>query len=288
MKYLIAILLSVLVFFGLKAQQYGKSAVHEIGIEIGTANYLGDLGATGDLWFFGAIEPKAFRPAIGIIYKSNFSSFFTFKSSLTVARIYGNDKFNDNFERNLHFRSNVADFTAMIEWNWLPYKIGAYNRKFTPFLGIGVGGYYYNPKAELNGEWVRLQPLGTEGQGLVEYPNRTKYSLLGLSIPMSGGIKWHVNDKVGMGLSLQYRYIFNDYLDDVSTAYPDLSLYENNYVSAVAEEAIALSYRQINGNPDTATDRKRGNSEKNDAFYMIMFQLSYRLGQGHVVCPTLK
>ena len=31
---------------------------------------------------------------------------------------------------------------------------------------VGVGGFYFNPKAKYEGKWVSLQPLGTEGQGL--------------------------------------------------------------------------------------------------------------------------
>lgn len=288
MKNLFTCCLLCLMALAMQAQQYGKLPVHEIGVGIGAANYLGDLSNTNDLFFFGGVETRAFRPALSVFYKSNFSNWFTFKSALNVSRIYGHDKWNANADRNLHFRSNVTDLALMMEWNWLPYKTGARNRKFTPYIGAGLAGYFNNPKAELNGSWVRLQPLGTEGQGLLEYPNRTKYSLVGFAIPMSLGMKWHFGNHFGMGIEMNYRYVFSDYLDDVSTVYPDLAFYENNLINAVAQEAIALSYREINGDPSTAANRNRGNSALNDAYFTVLVNLSYRIGQGSVVCPKLK
>ena len=34
------------------------------------------------------------------------------------------------------------------------------------YLFAGVGGFYFDPKAQFQNTWVRLKPLGTEGQGL--------------------------------------------------------------------------------------------------------------------------
>ena len=48
-----------------------------------------------------------------------------------------------------------------MEFNLLPYHPGHFKFKVTPFVALGFGGMYFNPKAELNGEWIALQPLGT-------------------------------------------------------------------------------------------------------------------------------
>lgn len=290
-KYLFILLSLFYINFDAQAQSY-KTSGHELGFSVGVANYLGDLGAGGDALFFGSVRPQAFRPAVGLFYRNNFHKFLTFRTGLTIARIYGHDKFSEpgtgRLERNLHFRSNIADVTMMLEWNILPYKIGHYKHKFTPYIGFGIAGVYYNPKAELDGQWVALQPLGTEGQGLREYPDRTKYAKMAFSVPVALGFKLNLGRSWAIGGEFQYRHTFVDYLDDVSTAYPNMSFYENNYVTAVANEAIALSYR---GNePDLANveEMQRGNSDLNDAYFFFNLTASFRIGNGRSTCPTFK
>ncbi|MFT4968796.1 MAG: hypothetical protein ACI9O4_000529 [Chitinophagales bacterium] len=278
--------------FTLQAQRY-QSSNHEIGFSAGVANYLGDLGSDRGPWFFGQVRANAFRPAFGIFYRNNFHKFLSFRTGLTIGRIYGNDSFSEpgvsgRYERNLHFRSNITDIAMMLEWNILPYKPGHYKHKFTPYLGVGIAGVYYNPKAKLDGQWVNLQPLGTEGQGLTQYPDRAKYAKMAFSIPAAIGFKLNVGRLWAIGAEFQYRHTFVDYLDDVSTSYPDLSYYELNYVEAVANEAISLSYRGNNQDPGNLEDVKRGNSNDSDAYFFIMLNASFRIGDGKNSCPTFK
>jgi hypothetical protein len=190
MRFLITTLflaISTIIF----SQNYGKLPNQEFGVSAGVANYSGDL-AKGENFFLTDMQVKAFRPAFGILYRNNFSRFASFRSSLTIGQIMGDDAFSTNaaqVERNLHFKSNITDIVLMLEWNILPFKIGHYKHKFAPYIGAGVGGFMFNPKAELDGRWVALQPLGTEGQGLQEYPDRVKYSKMSFNIPLAFGLK---------------------------------------------------------------------------------------------------
>lgn len=279
--------LAVLNSFG---QKYNKIPNQEIGIALGVANYSGDL-AKGQSFFLRDMQPRAFRPAGGILYRNNFSRFASFRSSFFIGQIMGDDAFSEEAtkrERNLHFRSNIADITMMLEWNILPFYIGHYKYKFTPYIGAGVGGFMFNPKAELDGRWVALQPLGTEGQGLAEYPDRLKYSKMAFNIPLAFGLKWNVSRYIAMGIELQYRHTFTDYIDDVSTVYPNTSYYYQNYVRALADEAASLSYRGLNPDPAAVEGLQRGNPNRNDSYFFTMFTISYSIGRGAGSCPTFK
>ena len=66
----------------------------------------------------------------------------------------------------------------MAEFHILKYIPGSMKYRWTPYVTGGAAVFTFNPKAEYNGEWVALQPLGTEGQGLPQYPDRKKYSLI--------------------------------------------------------------------------------------------------------------
>ncbi|MCD8529085.1 MAG: DUF6089 family protein [Chitinophagales bacterium] len=290
MKYCLSALLFLIAGFA-HAQKY-KTSNHEIGFGLGIANYLGDLSNNGNTPIFGQIQGKAFRPAVGVLYRSNFNRFLNFRTGLTIGQIYGNDNLSEpgtgRYNRNLHFRSNITDLVLMLEWNMLPYKIGHYKNRFTPYLGFGIGGTYFNPKAQLNGQWVALQPLGTEGQGLEQYPNRTKYAKMAFNLPVSFGMKLNLGRLWAIGAEIQYRYCISDYLDDVSTSYPDFDYYYLNYVEALANDAIALSYRGNETDLSTVVDTKRGNSTNNDSYFFVMFNASLRIGKDRNSCPTLK
>ena len=262
------------------AQNY-KTTTSEIGFSIGVANYLGDLSPNGNT-FFGEIQAKAFRPAFGLFYRSNFHKFLSFRTGINVAQLYGNDNFaeegSEKYERNLHLRFNIVDAQMMLEWNILLYQFGNKRMKFTPFIGAGIGGFYFNPKAELNNSWVNLQALGTEGQGLAEYPNRTKYSKLAFNIPTAIGFKLNLGRQFAIGAEFQYKLTFTDYIDDVSTVYPNFDYYSNNYIQAIADEAIALSYRGNDTDINSNIEQKRGDSSNNDSYFFVMINFSYKLG----------
>ena len=86
---------------------------------------------------------------------------------------------------------------------------------------VGVGAFYYNPKGKnpVNGAWMPLRPLHTEGQGLPGGPKQ--YSKFSISIPMGVAYRLTLQKKWSLGFEINYRKTFTDYIDDVSTVYYD-------------------------------------------------------------------
>ena len=263
----------------------------EIGISLGVSNYLGDLAHKGKIPILNESNPLAFRPAGGFYYRNNFTNFTSFKAALLAGGLYGNDAQTNGdlarLNRNLHFKSIIIDASLMFEWNLIPYKIGDKKRMFTPYLGIGVAGFYFNPKAELNGRWVALQPLGTEGQGVL--PGTKKYSLFQFAIPGSLGIKANITKKIALNLEFQYRSTFTDYIDDVSSnSYVSSDLFHNNYIASVAADADALAYRAIDESLSPRDSDQRGETKYKDNYYFVFVNISYKIGKANNTCPTFK
>lgn len=292
-KFLITtvLLLIISVSFSQKRFKRPNTSNEEIGISLGVANYLGDLAWKGKIPIIEETNPLAFRPAGGFYYRNNFTNFTSFKAGITIGGLYGNDAQTNGdvsrINRNLHFRSIVADVSVMLEWNVLPYKIGDKVKMFTPYFGIGLAGFYTNPQAELNGRWIDLQPLGTEGQGVLD--GTSKYSLFNFAIPASFGLKLNVSKRIALGLEFQYRYTFTDYIDDVSSDfYVSSDLFYNNNIPAIAADANALSYRAIDQTITLRASDQRGSPEANDHYYFVMFSLSYKIGKSGSSCPTFR
>ena len=59
----------------------------------------------------------------------------------------------------------------------------------SPYILAGIGYFHFNPQANLNDNYVDLQPLHTEGQGFAEYPNVKEYKLSQINFPVGIGSK---------------------------------------------------------------------------------------------------
>lgn len=241
----------------------------EFGLFLGTASYKGDLN--NSLFNFRLVQP-----AVGILYRKNFNNHWAYRIGINYGTIAADDALsNDEYQnnRNLSFRSQLIDGQAVFEFNFFPYQIANPESRFTPFVFGGIGLYHFNPQAELDGEWYDLQPLGTEGQGTSAYPDREKYKRLAFSLPFGGGFKFKFSRRFGMTIEAGIRKIYTDYLDDVSTTYPekDVLLAENG------ELAVIFSDRSIEGQAINNAKRQRGNASDNDWFMFTGITLNYTL-----------
>ena len=249
----------------------------EAGGWLGAAHYFGDLNTN-----YKIDDPGI---ALGAFARYNFNNRLAFKLGANFGVISGDDADSDNtFERNrnLHFRSNIVDGLGQLEFNFLPYNHGSNDDFFTPYLFAGIAVYNYNPKAELDGEWVELAPLGTEGQFRGE-----EYFTLKGGMVYGGGLKISLSYEWSIEFELSSRYLFNDYLDDVSTVYPDIDDLE----SLRGPVAVALSDRSVELVPDVLDEaigepgKQRGNSNDNDFYAMFGVSVVYYFGG--INCPKV-
>jgi hypothetical protein len=207
-------------------------------------------------------------------------------------------------DRNLSFRSPILEVSAQLEYSIIPEPVNfRYNLKrgrgfsFRSLLSIntyvfaGVAGFYFNPKAKDDGvggtgKWVALQPLGTEGQGLME--GRDKYSRFQLAIPFGFGLKYGVTRSMSIGLEYGARWTFTDYIDDVSTTYVD-----NNWLASKNPQAARMADKSIRTDDDSdprpnvryAAGDQRGESKYNDYYMFTMITVTYKLRTGRNGLP---
>ncbi len=242
----------------------------EAGIMLGTSYYLGDLNVDQH---FGLAQPAG-----GLLYRYNLNPRWAFKMNAYYGEIVGDDasKAGENQQRNLSFKSGVLDIGAQMELNFFRYFTGSQKSYFTPYIFGGVALFSFNPKAEYNGEWYELQPLGTEGQGTTAYPDRKTYSLTSVSFPFGLGFKYSLSRKVCIGGEWGMRKTFTDYLDDVSTTYadPDVLRAENTEMAAIlADRSI-----QVTGEPPIEPGMQRGNSKNKDWYSFAGLFVTVKVG----------
>jgi hypothetical protein len=146
---------------------------------------------------------------------------------------------------------------------------------------FGAGYFFFDPQARLHGQWYSLQPLRTEGQGFDEYPDRKPYSLHQLNLATGGGIRYEISALLNARVEMNYRFLFTDYLDDVSRDYIDPALFNNYLPSHLAALSHQLYCRKGELAPGTVTFRgdQRGNPKNNDAFFTIQFKFGLIIGR---------
>ena len=243
----------------------------ETGAGIGVSHYFGDLNSDNEINALG-IAGRVFA-------RYNFNNRIAWALGLHYGQISGTDQNSENnFEnlRNLSFRSDVGDVTAHFEFNFLPYNHGSRDKFYTPYLFGGFNVYYFNPQAEYEGVLHDLRPLGTEGQFIGE-----EYNTIDLGLTYGGGIKLSLSFEWSIELELSARYLFTDYLDDVSTSYPDYDDLEG----LRGELAVTLADRspEVTEFPIGETGRQRGNSTNNDFYTFLTFNVVYYFGG--ISCP---
>lgn len=238
----------------------------EIGISAGVSHYFGDLNPDINI-----SRPK-FSAALH--YTKQFNNYIGMKLTANYAFLAYADKYSDNIfqkYRNLSFNADVYEFSVNGTFNFFRFQPGFEGYNFTPYVGLGVGIFSFDPYAYLQGVKYQLQPIGTEGQGSPLYPNRTPYDTYAFCIPLTLGVKYAISPSFNIFSELRYRFTNTDYLDDVSTTYaPD--------AFAPGSAGALLNDRSYDvGFTIGQKGRQRGNSLGTDAFATFQVGISFNI-----------
>ena len=302
MKKLYLILLCLLILQNSFSQNFRRpndwtKYRQELIIQFGAAQFLGDLGGLnkkGTDYSPADLEFALTRPSLSLAYKYKIEKYFNIQSSLSYLLVAGNDKFTkDKFRnnRNLNFKSNIFELAVRAEYslffsldgiksrlkNGLSKKSNSKSNELIGFIGAGV--FYFNPKGKdpTSGVYEKLYPLHTEGQGLPGGPKQ--YKRIAICIPR--GIAWQISltKLINIGVEMNYRKTFTDYIDDVSTTY---YFDRNALLEAYGPKSLSLSDPSLGNIPGASlpngdgTGAQRGDKE-NDSFMSMQVKISYLL-----------
>jgi len=211
----------------------------------GITNYFGDLAPRNRR---GSSAMDKTRLYLTGFYLHRIHPHITVRGALTYMRLQGDDYTVANissptaddkgrFVRNLSFRNDIFELSGVGIFELFPTDRGFLRRSFlNPYGVIGLCFFRHNPQAKTpttdsdgkpkSSEWVDLQPLGTEGQftGIPGTP--APYSLWQIGIPLGLGVRYRLADKWDLSLEMCYRFVFTDYIDDVSSKYPSTEVYQ--------------------------------------------------------------
>ncbi len=256
--------------FGQLSDLFKKSpdSYSTVGIGGGSSHYFGDLSAYRT-FYYGLYSNVRWNGTLN--YQINLNPRFSARAAFTYARIFGNDatygwkladsKVKGQRLRNLHFRNDLMEFTAMGLYTFIPLdekKAKHSPLQWSPYFGIGIGITSNDPKArgsiqdatgniryDQDGNayvrsWQSLRSEMNEGQTKV-------YSSIVPVVPISLGVKTKLSQNWILSLEGSLRLSFSDYLDDVSSG---------SYTSGEFSYRAAEDYYALNGKPRSADFKK--------------------------------
>lgn len=254
---------------GLSAQQYSLRGY------AGGLYYLGDLAPAST-----ALSLSQYNPGLGISLGKEWNNTFDFHLKYTYGRISGTDEDARNIDRknrNLSFVSSIYDLGIITEINLNKWLRGLDRYGLRLYYSTGFSVFHFSPQTVYQGRLVKLQPLGTEGQGAESLSSKEKYSLTQISIPFGFGVQFDISDEFELGFEVLPRWTFTDYLDDVSGAYVPL-----DQLGAInGDLAAALSDRsgELTGMNILRTEGELRGDPDNADWYMFMgVYVTYRWG----------
>lgn len=292
----------VLLVFGLllslnavHAQYEPRNGKVEIGLGLGPMFFLGDLGGSAGIGrrFLKDLDLPETKPSAGLYLTLHPTEWLGLRVAGTIGSVAANDANApnkggaemDRKERNLHFRSNLQEAYAALE-----FYPTAFLEKYTDLMGklrpyglAGAGVYHFDPEVrDVNGSWVKTHPLRLEGQGFAEYPNSKPYALTQFNLIAGIGFKYYFTPSLYAGTEVVYRKLFTDYLDDVSQDYYIDPIYFDKYLTPdQALQARRLYYRGIYSYPTTlpySEYQQRGDPKQNDSYFSTTLRMGWRLG----------
>lgn len=233
--------------------------VFKLSLGTGVSYYMGDMRAKTDLRFI--------QPHLAIALNYRLAERFSVRGEIDLYRISGKQEGGPIWYNNLSFRSDNTAAYGALQIDIFQFSD---DRLLKPYLFGGLGITTINPKAKYEQTWHSLPPLMTEG---VAYKRRARIGVLGF------GVSWKYNERWNFAVELSDNFANSDYLDDVSTVYPN--------PAGMFELALRLSDRRPELDPSTLpvgfstrndAGNQRGNPKVKDSYGFLSFRAEYVIG----------
>lgn len=258
---------------------YDNDVIWEIGTSAGMMIGLTDVGTK-----------KGFMPGFnnanlnGSIYVGAlYQNVAGVRLEATWGKIAGADSNGQHTKRNLSFRTPIREIALIAELHPFNLRYREQPMAFSPYVAFGMGWFSFNPQANLNGNWVDLQPLRTEGQGFPQRPDTRPYRLSQANIIGGLGVKYELTQFISARAEMLLRYTFTDYLDDASTTYVDPAWFDLYLSPQSANLAKQLYDRSVEKDPAySGPGQIRAGQKSNDHYMTFNLKIAINLGRSRV------
>jgi hypothetical protein len=233
-----------------------------VGFGLNAMNYYGDLAPLAKA---ASTDVSFTRPGFGFTYGIRFHPQASMRVNYNFGRIKGDDissQAESRYARNLSFRNNINELNVGFNLYFFEDRgSSSFRNPINAYLFVGGGFFFHDPQGrvpeydyqlygpsaaeegapglEQAGEWVKLRTLRTEGQGGDFEGAQDPYKPFQWQIPINLGAMFAIpRTPFNVHIEFGYRFIFTDYLDDVSTNYVSLDRFDNDLARIMSDRGV--------------------------------------------------
>lgn len=283
---------------------------HEIGVELGMANLVGDIGRTNYL-FQQPITKNLSQMGVpinfGVLYRMNFNPYQTVRLNLGYSHVQFDDRYaKENYRRmrKLYGTNSIIQGDIVFEYNFFPVN-EEQKSMLSPYVFGGIGGMYANVSqavinvdfqrdvagnAILPADYLATNPGSTDADSFTRettYKNGKKFTM---AIPFGVGLKYKFNYNWALSGELKFRPTFSDALDYSVIDNGDVTMVFNKDIKdANAKNKSVLETDPYLGIANQYKDqviknREVGNINSKDWINSASLILSYSFGRPPCYC----
>ena len=304
-----------------KKQGFSKEKKYNsLGFSVNALNYYGEIAPRPNKV---STDISFTRPGFGIDFVHRFGPRYSMKAQFMYGILKGSDASSASptdenaqyrYKRNLSFRNQIKELSVVGVVDLFKNEATYISRvKWTPYVYLGVALFSNNPEAKAPatdltgaplaeaGKWVKLRPLGTEGQNSSLDPTGANYGIkpykaIQVAIPFGAGVRFRINEVMDLWGDIGFRYTFTDYIDDVSQDYVSLDKlktplaqamsyrtnevagYPKNPVTTPSGIVVEAGYGHENFTSTAFPTNMRGRKNERDIYMVTSIRLTYILG----------
>lgn len=276
-----------------------KAQRHEVGIMLGMANLVGDVGRTNYILqkpVLSNISDYGVPFYGGILYRMNFNPYQTLRFNLGIGNVQFIDALaKEQYRRNrkLWGTNTFIEAEALFEYNFFP--VNEEQRSLvSPYIFGGIGGLLVNsnkvilendfkrdasgvPQAPKNASDFRTTPTYENGQNVT------------VAIPFGVGLKYKLNYNWALSGEFKFRPTFSDAIDYSVIDEKNVKVTYNKDITA---PGLNTSLLQESPYKETAEaraaeflkNRQIGNVNSKDWINTVSIALTYSFGRPPCYC----
>ena len=244
-----------------------KAQKHEIGVQLGMSNLVGDIGRTNYVLQkpIGNVSDFGLPFYGGIMYRMNFNPYQTVRFNFGINHIQFDDHLaTEQYRRNrqLYGTNSVLSADVLFEYNFLPVN-NEQKSMLSPYIFAGISGLYMDGvSANLNIESLNDVEIN--------YKSNKKMTM---AIPFGIGLKYKFNYNWALSGEFTFRPTFSNQVD-----YSEIKEKDVRVKSNLDKEDTDMIVQQF------LRQRNVGNLNSKDWINSATIILSYAFGRPPCYC----
>lgn len=245
-----------------------KAQRHEIGVQMGMSNLVGDIGRTNYVLQkpIGSISDYGLPFYGGVIYRMNFNPYQTVRLNLGYSNLQFDDKYaKENYRRmrKLHGTNSVFSADLLFEYNFLPVN-DEQKSMISPYIFGGLSAIYMNAaKPELT--------IKSASDVVIDYKQEKAFTI---GVPFGIGLKYKFNYNWALSGEFTFRPTFSDQVDYSMLKEEDVTIKK----TALSDDQTKILVQ------DFISQRSIGNPNSKDWINSATLILSYSFGRPPCYC----